>query len=75
MSRDTHEPEIIDITNFQSRKADASENYDNLKFLRFKKEKIKMQSRLNFLYSITNFLLIYNIFLTIVIFYFFVIKD
>jgi len=74
MSRETHEPEIIDITNYQSRKADASENYDNLKFLRLKKEKIKMQSRLNFLYSITNFLLIYNIFLTIAIFYFLVIK-
>ena len=75
MSDDTHEPEVIDITKYRSKKKEAFESNDSLRFLRLQNEKSKIQARLNFLYSIANFLLVYNLFLTIALFYFLVIKS
>lgn len=60
---------VIDITNYNTKKRTEYIHEDQIKFIRYKREIAKTKQRISFLYSIINFLLLFNVFLTLAIFY------
>ena len=74
MNFDDQDGKVIDITNYRSTKKENPDHQFNKSFIRYKREIDQTKRRISFLYSIINFLLVFNIFLTLSLFYFAVLK-
>lgn len=74
MKEKDHDFEVIDITNYNNKKKSDFSYDDQSRFIRHKIEIAKTKHRINFLYSIINFLLLFNVFLTLSIFYLAIIR-